>query len=103
MKEFKTNQRYQQEDISLSKISHITDFFKDVLNHDFSEFVHAVWNHKIHELNDPKVKHFATFIGYALTDYHCNRKQPIESNNNHERTSTFLLVKTHIHKNKNYF
>lgn len=86
MKELKNNQHSQQKNTSLSKTSNIMDYLGDVLNYDFTEFLPNICSHSIHQSGDITTKQFANLITYTLTDYHCNCKQPMISNNNHERT-----------------
>ena len=62
------------------------DYLGDVLSYDFTEFLPNIWSYSIHESGDITTKQFTNLIAYTLTDYHCNYKQPMISNNNHERT-----------------
>ncbi|ORE05722.1 hypothetical protein BCV72DRAFT_208714 [Rhizopus microsporus var. microsporus] len=62
------------------------DYLRDVLSYEFTEFLPNIWSHSIHRSEDIRTKQFANLIAYTLTDYHCNCKQHMASNNNHERT-----------------
>ncbi|KAI7896587.1 uncharacterized protein EV154DRAFT_547240 [Mucor mucedo] len=62
------------------------DWEDDILNYDFAEFPYKIWSHLIHRSIDNDNKHLANIIAYTLTDFHCNCKQPIVFNSNHERT-----------------
>ncbi|CEP19194.1 hypothetical protein [Parasitella parasitica] len=86
MKELKTNQKQQRDNMSLSKICGIMDFLRDALNYEFNELLAALWTHPILDSSDSTARHFASIIAYTLTDFHCNCKQPMNFTNNHERT-----------------
>ncbi|KAG2208091.1 hypothetical protein INT47_010453 [Mucor saturninus] len=66
--------------------SWIDDCEDGVLNYDFAEFPYKIWSHLIHKSIDIDAKHLANIISYTLTDFHCNCKQPMVFNSNHERT-----------------
>ncbi|CAO3639361.1 unnamed protein product [Mucor hiemalis] len=86
MKEFKENCSMQERNSSLLEVCQILDFLDDVLNCPFGKFPHTLWSHPVHDSTDTDTNNLANIISYTLTDFHCNCKQPMVTNSNHERT-----------------